>query len=448
MPDNDDDLEAWPFAPPEGAPARPSGPPAAGYPGQGDPVAPVYAPETPRRRSPRALLGLLVGVVAIVGGAAFAVTQLAGDEGSPEGAVEKLFDAIAEEDLLGVLEALPPSERDALRQPLQDLAGELKRLEILSGDLDLNNLSGLDASFEDLRFESEPLAENLATVKIVGGTSRLTTNPAELPLGDFVRDQAGESLSSARPTTETGDVASDDSAVTVKEDGRWYVSLWYSVAEAARKSAGAALPDFSQRVVADGGDSPQAAVEALIRGAVTLDLRRLIALLPPDEARALHDYAPLFLDEAEQAVAEIRQLFQVDITALELAATEDGDRALVQIRKLEFDARLANGEFAVSYRDGCATLSGPGGEQERLCGEDLQKGGVPGLLGPLTGGDVPHLDVEQPDLGFVTVRRDGEWYLSPTRTVIDNVTAFLKVLERDDLDQLAEFVAGFIGFAS
>ena len=89
--------------------------------------------------------------------------------------------------------------------------------------------------------------------------------------------------------------------VTIKDGDGWHVSLWYSVAEAARKDAGKPAPEFGQGVEAKGADSPEAAVEELFASMGTLDVRRMIELTPPDEMAALHDYAPLFLDDAEAA---------------------------------------------------------------------------------------------------------------------------------------------------
>jgi len=397
------------------------------------------------------VVALAVGIVAVLGGGAFAVTQLAGQSTSPEDAVEKLFRAAADEDALGVLEALPPSERDVLKGPIQDIVRELTRLDILSSDADLGNLAGLEVEIDDLKLSSTSLGDGLAEVRIDAGTITSSADPSKLPLGGFVRDLAGDDLEQAEPSEpDAEDMRSedaDDVIVAVKEDGRWYFSLWYTVAELGRRDSGAPMPDPSERVNANGANSAEDAVDAFLRAAVRLDLRRMIELLPPDEARALHDYAPLFLAEADDAGADYRRSVDVDVTQLDLRTTGQGDdRALVQVEKLGFNGTVREENIRITYRDGCATIAPitGRGQSERVCPGDFAEG-APELFGQFLpeGVDTPQIDVEQPALGIATVRRDGKWYVSPTRTILDNVVATLKVLDRDDLDALRDLVEEF-----
>jgi len=396
------------------------------------------------------IVALAVGIIAVLAGAAFAVSQLAGESTSPEKAVEKLFRAVADEDALGVLEALPPSERDVLEGPLQDIVNELKRLDVLAGNADLENLAGVEAEVEGLELSSQRIRDGLAEVRIDGGTITTSADPSQLPLGGFVRDVAGDELRQAQPSgPEEEDLRSDspdDLIVAVREDGRWFVSLWYTVAELGRRDSGAPLPDPAQRVNANGAGSAEAAVDNFVRAAVRLDLRRMMELLPPDEARALHDYAPLFLDDAEDAGAEFRRSVDLDITQLDLRTTgQDDDRTLVQIERLGFNGVVREENLRITYRDGCATLAPltGRGQRERFCPGDFAE--APELFERFLGEgvDTPQFDVGQPELGFATVERDGKWYVSPTRTVLDNVTATLKVLDRDDLRALRDLVEQF-----
>ena len=421
--------------------------PSGGPPGS---PPPDYPQPEPARRSKAAILALAVGIVAVLGGAAFAVTQLAGQSTSPEDAVEKLFRAAAEEDVLGVLEALPPSERDVLKGPVQDIVRELKRLDILSGDADLGNLAGVDVKIDDLELSSTTIRDGLAAVRIDKGTLTSSADPSKLPLGGFVRDTVGDGLSQARPSgPEEQDISSgeaDEILVAVKEDGRWYFSIWYTVAERARLDSDAPMPDPARRVKANGADSAEGAVDAFLRATVRLDLRRMMELLPPDEARALHDYAPLFLDEAKEAGAGFRRSVEIDITQLDLrTVTQDGDRAMVQIEKLGFNGVVREENVRITYRDGCATLTPltGRGRSEKICPGDFGEGAPELFEQFFPGGPTPDLDVEQPALGIATVRRDGKWYVSPIRTMLDNVVATLRVLDRADIDALREFAGKF-----
>ncbi len=408
--------------------------------------SPEYQEPPPPRRPKWAVAALALGIVAVLAGGAFAVTQLIGDSTSPEEAVEKLFQAVADEDVLGVLEALPPSEREVLEGPIEDIVDELKRLDILSGDADLRDLAGVEAEVDDLELSSQRIRDDLAEVRIDRGTITTSADPARLPLGGFTRDVAGDDLSQARPSgPEQDDLSSDDPQdvmVAVREDGRWFVSFWYTVAELARRESDAPPPDPAQRVDPNGAGSAEEAVDGFLRAAVGLDLRRMIELLPPDEARALHDYAPLFLDEAQEAGADFRRSVDIDITQLDLrTAGQDGDRAMVQVERLGFDGAIPEEDLRISYRDGCATL-GPltgRGRTERFCPGEFGEG-APELFSRFLPDDVeaPQLEVAQPELGIATVREDGRWHVSPTRTVLDNILATLRVLDRDDLRALRE----------
>ena len=127
----------------------------------------------PPKRGPLAIAALWGGLLAVIGGVVFAALFLAGERaGSPEEAVERLFAAVSDEDVLGVLEALPPSERDALSGNLSQIVEELKRLEVLARDADLGRVAGLDLAFEHLELSSTSLGDDVSVVRVDGGTAR------------------------------------------------------------------------------------------------------------------------------------------------------------------------------------------------------------------------------------------------------------------------------------
>jgi hypothetical protein len=83
------------------------------------------------------VLAVTVGAVIVALG--FAVYNFAGASGgasSPEAAVDQLFTAIDNEDVIGVVTALSPGEREVLKPGVEDLTAELQRLGVLS-DFDL-----------------------------------------------------------------------------------------------------------------------------------------------------------------------------------------------------------------------------------------------------------------------------------------------------------------------
>ncbi len=390
----------------------------------------------------------LVGLVVLGGGLAYAVSQAGagGGASSPEGAAQELFDAIAAEDLLGALDVLPSGERRAFQGSLESMADELGRLGVVGDDLDLGAVGGLDLEFEDLTFESNELGDGIASVRLTGGTAITSVKPDELPIGDQLRDViddiTGEPLEiepveEERDTLEPGD--GDFEVVAVEEDGTWRISLFYSIAEAARRSAGLDAPDFGAGIAPAGADSPEAAVEALVRAAAEeQDLARVVALLPPDEMGALQDYAPLFLDDAQSAIDAETESLEVEITDLSLDAEEDGDTASVVVAGFAVDASFDGEAVSASFDGECVTVEGPDGEVEEQCTGDL------GDLGPLA--DVLNLD-DAAVAGVSTVEVDGRWYVSPTRTMLDSVVGLLASLDDDAISKLPMMGGGLFGMS-
>jgi hypothetical protein len=417
--------------------------------GLSDYITPSAEPVVARRR-PGRLIVLLIGVVGILGGAVFAALSLIGDEGSPEEAVRKLFNAMEQEDVLGILEALAPSEREIFREATVDIADQLKRLEILSGDVDLNGIAGLDFAIEDLELSSASITDDIAGVTVRRGTLRSQVDQQRLPLGDFVRDILRDA-EVADPPTDSSDIADDiPLLVTVKEDDEWRVSVWYSVAENARRGSGAPAPAFGSGLRAVGAPSPEQVIQEMVEAVIDLDLRAFLELLPPDEARVLHDYAPLFLEEIERAAAQARQNVRIEASGLELASTPAGDRARVKVASVAragvtfTDPDEEGTSGSIVYEAGCVTLSAGffSEEPRKLCGEELVTGTVPGFglgFGALKGPDV---DFESPDLAFEVVRRGDRWFLSPTRTMFAGLVSVLRVFDRADLDAIREWFEG------
>lgn len=402
----------------------------------GLPEETIVTSPAPKRR-PAAYIAVIVGLAAMAGGAVFFARNLGSAEGgadTPVAAVQRLFDALADEDAVGVLETLLPSERDELLRPIQDITKELGRLDILRSDLDLSSISGVQLDFSNLTFTQKMLSSGVAVVDLKAGTSTYKVDPATSPLGDFVRQFLPPDATQVVQGTD--DLSNDEIFfATIKNGDKWYVSLWYSIAEAARADTNAPAPSFGNGVAARGSATPENAVEELIRAAVALDVRRLIELTPPQEARALHDYAPLFIDAAVAGAKEARKEFDVKITTLDLSANTSGDRSLVQIKEIAFTADIPAVGMSFTFDGECATVSGPffgTDEPIRQCGSGV----VPSALLP---------NVPTPEIGFVAVREGGQWYVSPSRTILDGMLGTLKAFDRKTLDMLTQFFQQFAG---
>jgi hypothetical protein len=383
------------------------------------------APGTKRR------IATGVAVVAALVAGTFAVVNLAGADGNdPTDPVREMFAAAEERDILGILEQVDPGERDAVRGPLQGIVDELNRLDVFE-DASLEEFTGYELEVEDLEMEATEVRGGLQAVRITSGTTTQRFDADDLPLGGFVRELVGGDLdSTSEGMSELA--AEDDEApiVVVERGGRWYVSFGYSIAEGARRSDGRSIEELGDGVDPDGADSPEDAVREFMLAVADLDPRRLIELLPPNELGAVQDYAGMFVEEAEGLGAFARRAVKLDISTLDLDADTDGSHALVKVEELEF---TAEGEgFAVSLQDGCFTYEVPGVEPDEVC-----EGDEPSEAMPFGDMEVPDFSFVEKSLevGFVATRVDGKWFVSPIRTILENVVAALRLVEPYDLDK-------------
>jgi hypothetical protein len=407
------------------------------------PEIPVDLPSPPRR-GPGRIIAALVAAVAVVAGGLFAAGALTGGGNTPEDAVRDLFAAIEREDVLGALAQLDPGERDAVEGSLEQLTAELNRLGILEG-ASLAKIDGIDFRFDDLEYRTTDVRDGLATVRVRGrSTSKVVGR--DLPLGEFVRELVGDEIDELDEVDSDDFTDEDDLFATVKRGDTWYVSIGYSVAESARRDADLSIRDLGDGVTPRGADTPEDAVRRFFGAFAELDVRGMIELLPPGEMSALHDYAGMFLSDAEASVEDLEGAFSLSFPGLELQAHTDGDRSRVAVVKTGVEASF--GEMSFRYEDGCAEVAMPGGgEPVRVCNDDDPAKALEALgLGEL---QPPKLSFEdkRPDLGFITVRVDGLWYVSPLRTWLDNGVAVVKLFERRDLEALKDYFTRIMGAA-
>ncbi len=409
----------------------------------------------------RAAAGI-VGALLLVGGSVFAVTQLGSSgPGTAEEAVADLLDAAGNEDLVGLMAALDPGERDALRGPVEDMFGELERLEVLDDSFDLGGVKGIDFEFADVTYRSEPVRDGLTRVYLTGGTVTSSVDSDELPIGNFVSDTVerfGGDVTGFRES-ETSDIYEDgnDEIFLVAREGvdGWRVSIGYTIAELARLDAG--QPLLAAGIEPVGADSPEAAVEGMVAALVELDLRDAIARLSPNEFAALHDYADLFLAEAEAEVSEIRDDFDVTVDDLTLRSDVSGDTASVFMDSVAITIRADGEQFSAAYADECFSiegdfealdLEGTPFEDGPVCAEQLEQLSNDmfddfGFGDDSDSNEIEFPTIETPEIGITAHRVDGRWYVAPIATGLDAMVSGLEVLERSHLDAMADFVEQF-----
>ena len=384
------------------------------------------APQTAqgRQRRPLRMLGAVAAMFGLVGGGGFAIASLTSDDGSnrPEAAVERLIDALADEDAIGVLESLASNERDVLVPAIRDAIPELERVGLLA-DVDLASVGGFDFDVVGLEMTSRYLTDDLAAVKITAGTLVSAVSPTEIPIGPAVGNLAtgaGVDLSSelnefARGVDGgsgalIGEMGRLDVEVLVVNDDGWHVSLQYTAAEAARKVADAAVPDFAAALTPVGADSPESAVETAMTAITAGDLATVIGLLDPVEVPVAYDYGTLVVE----TLANTAEQSSFTIAGMHT----DGDG---KVRRVTIDAYTAtsthDGYRSTDSWDGtCLTYAyGPVGEAEdgsdQTCTDDAEWASQYRT---------------DPGYTWTVTERDGRWYLSPFRTTTDSALEVLR----------------------
>ncbi|HUZ21170.1 MAG TPA: hypothetical protein VMU75_11435 [Acidimicrobiales bacterium] len=406
--------------------------------GAGEPGVPAGTAAVRRRRTRAAVAAALAVALAGTGiGVSLALSGgSSGGSASPAGAVDELLTAADHSDLLGALDALVPGERDAIKPGLVGLADQLKRLHVLSASADLAHVAGLGFHFADVTTTTHYLSPALAEVSLTGGHATAGYDLAKLPLGSFVTGIAGAALHGSRSNTARASTGRSG-IVAVRQDGGWYVSLGYTAAVDSLRAAGQrdVLPPAGG-ITPAGGSSPDAAVTSFVRSAASFDLRGLIADLAPNEMAALQAYAPRFLAGTDASTARARAAASIQVNELGLSSEPLGDATLVKIDSLGAVVGVRSIRLTMTFAGRCVTIALPA-KTKRECATGAERTKalalVPAPLRPI----LERLSGVRPDTGIVTVEVDGQWYVSPTRTLLQDLDAELGVFRPQDLATIA-----------
>jgi hypothetical protein len=415
-----------------------------------------------------------IGMVGVLGGGAFAYMQLAGNvsENTPEQAVEAMLQSMAKGDAIGMARALTPGERDVILDSAVPLFGELNRLDLLGkgGGVDLNKVGDLQTKLEGFTASSTLLRDDLASVKINSGRLTGKADFSKLLPGGIGTFFYGNSED--RPTDEPVDLdlSTDKDATTgpvvQKVGSRWYFSLNYTAAEAARHDTENPMPVPTRGagIAPTGADSPEAAVLAMFNAGAEVDPRKAISLLPPDEFGALQEYGDLYIAKLERDGADFRQRVQMTVDPKLVSEKISDDRSLVVVNDLPFtlkgnfdgtlvEASNGNGVLrgsasnegeVISYelKNGCITMT-VGKVVDKACdgNEFLSSGDA--MFNPFAGMlDIPFVTSKVRECGvdpksqrfvIVTVKRGDKWFVSPLRTMMDGTTQRLRGFTKTSL---------------
>ncbi|MEJ7846051.1 MAG: hypothetical protein WKF93_10430 [Acidimicrobiales bacterium] len=490
----------WGAPPPAGPPPTgqwgvppPAGPPPTGQwgaPPPGGPGLPSTGPVPPGGNRKK-FIPVAIGTVVVLAAGTFAFTQISssdGGAGTPEEALDGFMSALADEDVIGMLDSFTPGERDALRNLTQSTSDELERLGVVGETFQLEGVPGIDIVLsDDVEFEvvEEVVPDQLALVAPSAGEMTITFDPDALEeglVGDTLRDlierSGGDadlagSIEEEEVDIDLADLAEEAGGfagapagfAAIDEGDGWHLSLGYTIAENARQSELALAEEFGDDVGAlddapdiddpaiapEGAESPEAAVTALIEATGALDLERVIALLDPEEMGVLQVYSQYFIDEINSAAdgVDIPSGGFIEITDLEADVTDAGNggqRVTPTAISADVDAGEA-GSGSFTLEGECITVDAEfDGEtiDDEFCAGDED------VLNEAFG--IEDADVELPDelieaqeelagrfediqVGIVTVERDGQHFISPVRTFNDVLIGLSSIFETEDFEE-------------
>ncbi len=442
-------------------PGTPWNPPVPGTTWQPGTAVPGVIPEVPltplgsepKRKGRRAVA--FGAAAALVAAGGFAMVQVAGnrDQGgaaTPADAVEQLVAAINNQDVLGAMDVMLPGERQTFKQPIIDMVGELRRLEVLDSTARLEAVGGADFEItlaSDL--ETVNAADDIVTVK-AAGTAKADLDASKIPIGDFLIENAfdGKRPNDTNSTSSEfgGDAGNPVPITTVKRDGRWYVSLWYSVAEAARQSADVALPSRDEAIKPIGADSPEEAVGQMIEAIASFDLKAVIAGMNPNEMEALQRYAPIFLSDGQDTVDGFISDAgaKVKVDNLTYGVAKDGNDATVNVKTLTISGDFDGGQMSMVYDGKCVTVETTAADGEptsnKTCDDQTNT--------QLGDAGLGFLARATRDAGLRVSQVGGKWYVSPFGTLTHSAVTVLKSLKKADLQDLVDNLGSFAQTAS
>jgi hypothetical protein len=447
---------AQPGYPQQGQPSQPfpaqQGYPQQGYPQQqqpvynqyGQPVAPQgYGYPPPKRKKTGLIVGSVIAAAALVAGgvvAIVALNQTTVNEGSadPQTAAFKMVNAVGSADVAGLLTSLPPAESALLRDLNSQATQELKRLDIYKKDADPDKVAGLNIKTDNLKFDDtkkQEINDHLAINMLVDGTITMNSDMSKLPLTQKFVDLAFPKGMDTKATTQKpidigAQVRKSKKPIriaTVKVDGQWYPSLFYTIADYALQDSKKPWPKES--VPAKGAGSPGDAVRSVADAALDANLERVIELMPPDELGALHDAGPVLL----QAIAGKTKPSGAKINKLETDTSSVTGGTKVTLKELDVEA---DGERVHVTRKGDCYEATFQNETNKMCATDATKslGGSKMPAGAKQA--ITHLaeGLFRDGLGVVTTQVDGKWYVSPGRSFFEIVLTALRSLQPQDVE--------------
>lgn len=362
--------------------AQPAGAQAQTAP-QPDPAwadAPEYFGAAPERKAgwqgPLRIIGLIVGLLAF-GGLGFAAAQgIFGDNtgaDSANEAVDELMQAMSDEDVIAMIEVMSPSEIGRLGEFYPRLIKLAQDDGELVGD---DPLAGIDISVEGLVTETVELHPDVNKVYMREGVIKVVIDPEAMdPALRRDYENSGETqteweydLANLESDVDTAldegrnvveelnyqlgldiNMTSPSGAfmMTVKQNGRWYISPFYTAAEYGREVLDLPPADFtaSRENRMEGATSAEGVLtglEEMVNGrtleghldaALSMDadaFSQLAVFMPPNELGVFMDYGPSYATLFERQLQDFMNEQQMTIEDLLAEARSEIDKVQLQ----------------------------------------------------------------------------------------------------------------------
>jgi len=235
----------------------------------------------------------------------------------------------------------------------------------------------------------------------------------------------------------------------VRENGRWYVSLFYTAADQLRGTRD--IPAHGIDPI--GASSPSAAIDNFLTYVANLDVEHLVAALNPNEAAALQRYAPLFLADAQQSLSTLGVTMKISDTAY--SVTGQGDTRQVGLTAVHFTLNATQQHVTadITLKDGCftGTIGNSTGTPTRFDGCKTAASATDMIDKYLKGiglddtapvhkliDDVRAAFADFSFHGVVVNNVGGKWYVSPIGTYTELFLSVLRALDRKEVDTITD----------
>ena len=420
--------------------------------GQGYPDQPTPPASSPKRGRTAVIVTAIAVVVALLAGGSFLYfgnkdSKSAGGQASPQDAANSMLLSLTKKDPIGVADQLDPAEASLFADFTGDILTELKRLQVVNASASASDLTASTFTVTGLTYDNNPeqVNDHVSVVKLTGGTVTVVSDPSKLPITDKIKNAAGDELTRMQPTNKTINIADEVRKMghpirisTVKRDGKWYPSLFYTAADYWAQDSFAGNPTAADFIPAAGGSSPEDTMNKLLDAATSQNAEAAIALLPPDEMGVLHDYGKMLTKNMNSRSSSNQ--FKFSNANWDVSDVTGGKKVSLKTLTATFDGK----DYAL-VRDpaaGSLTVTVPG-EPAIVLNDSTLDSFITKMNGSNSSPMAPELSKiiksefkQVIGLGVVMTESGGKWYASPLRSYTGIFTALLKGLDAGDVDYL------------